>query len=315
MEINELVRAQDRIGKFQTVFPLKDGRIAGVNKTRLNELPVFLGTNPPTQDVVVPAGQASLETPLRVSGEGPVQLTQLGAVRDATHGAVSVQLFTRDGSQAILCMNAPIHIDTMFGPGGLMYPLPEGLYLDETRAASVVFTDLTGSGTLARIVGVGAKYTQLQADQSLGRIKQRLKDSQSLTIPYWYTCNDGPETLTPLQTKQFVIEIFGDHNFDIHQFSAVSTGTFNINIQRMVNNASIINAPRGTNNLGAGSSVTYPVPSVMLMGTNSYPYRLHEPQLVFAGEQLLVTLVDTSGASNTIWLTIGGVGIKVKDWS
>ena len=125
----------------------------------------------------------------------------------------------------------------------------------------------------------------------------------------------GPETLTPLQTKQFVIEIFGDHNFDIHQFSAVSTGTFNINIQRMVNNASIINAPRGTNNLGAGSSVTYPVPSVMLMGTNSYPYRLHEPQLVFAGEQLLVTLVDTSGASNTIWLTIGGVGIKVKDWS
>lgn len=314
--MDELVKAQDSIGKFDTVFPLKDGRIAGINKRRLYEYPVFLGTNPPTNDVTVPAGAASTETLLRVSGEGPVQITQLGALRNNTdHQAVTVQLFTRDGSQSILCMNAPIHIDTMFGPGGLMYPLPEGLYLDETRAASVIFTDLTGYGTLARIVGVGAKYTQLQADQSLGRIKQRLKDSQSLTIPYWYTLNDGPETVAPLATAQFIIEIFGDHNFDIHQFSAVSNGTFNINIQRMVNGESIINAPRGTNNLGAGSAVTYPIPSVMLMGNNSYPYRLNEPALVFAGEQLLVTLVDTSGASNTIYLTIGGVGIKVKDWS
>lgn len=313
--MDEFVKAQDNIGKFDTVFPLKDGRIAGINKKRLYEYPAFLGTNPPNMDVTVPLGASSVETPLRVSGEGPIQATLLGAVRDTTHGAVTVRLFGRDGSQAFMCMNAPIHIDNMFGPGGNMYPLPEGLYLDETRAASVIFTDLTGAGTLARIVACGAKYTQLQGDPSLSRIKERLKDSQSLSIPYWYTLNDGPAVLTPLQTAQFVIEIFGDHNFDIHQFSAVSTGQFCINIVRLTNGESIINAPRGTNNLGAGSSITYPIPSVMLMGTNQYPYRLHEPALVFAGERLLVTLIDTSGSANTIYLALGGVGIKVRDWS
>ena len=86
--MNELVRAQDKIGRFDTLIALKDGRIAAVEKRRLYEMPFFLCTDPPNNNVTVPTSATSAEVAMRVSGEGPVQLTQFGAVQDDDHGAV-----------------------------------------------------------------------------------------------------------------------------------------------------------------------------------------------------------------------------------
>ncbi len=103
--MQELVRAQDRIGKFDTLIGLKDGRIAAVEKRRLYEYPFFILTDPPNNDVVSPANATSPQTAMRVSGEGPVQMTQMGAVQDGTHGNVLVRLYIRDGSQQIQISN------------------------------------------------------------------------------------------------------------------------------------------------------------------------------------------------------------------
>lgn len=304
--MQELTRAQDKIGKFDTLIGLKDGRIAAVEKRRLYEMPFFLMTDPPNNDVVSPAAQVSPETSMRVSGEGPLQITQLGAVRDTTHGPVLVRLYMRDGSQQIKVSNVPIHIDSMFGPGGQMYPMPEGIYVDESRAMSADFTDLNGAGTNSRIVCVGAKYTNLQGDPSLERVKQRLKASEFLSVPQFYGVNDGKAVLTKYQTVQYQINIDAASNFEIHQLSCASDGDFLLNIVDMSKGESIINAPRNGN---------YPLPASLFVGAGGYPYRFHEPILVFAGQTLLITLVDTSGAANTVYLTLGGVGLKVRKWS
>ncbi len=304
--MDEFVRAQDKIGRFDTLIALKDGRIAAVEKRRLYEMPFFLCTDPPNNDVASAANSTSANVGMRVSGEGPVQLTQLGAVQDSTHGNVLVRLYMRDGTGQRQISNVPLHIDTIFGSGGNMYPLPEGLYVDEDRALSATFTDLTGSGTNTRICAVGAKYSQLQMDPSLVRVKERLKAAEFLSTPQFYGINDGSAVLTAYQTLQFVVEIAGDQNFEIHQLSKVSTGTFLINIVDMAKDESIINAPRNGN---------YPLPAELYFGDGSYPYRFHEPILTYGGQNLLVTLVDTSGSANTIYITLGGVALKVRKWS
>lgn len=304
--MEEFVRAQDKIGRFDTLVALKDGRIAAVEKRRLYEMPFFLCTDPPNNDIVVPSGATSANVALRVSGEGPVQLTQFGAVFDTDHSLVLVRMYMRDGSGQRQISNVPLHINTLFGPGGNMYPLPEGLYIDEDRAMSVDFTDLTASGTHARICAVGAKYTQLQMDPSLARVKERLKAAEFLSTPQFYGINDGSALLTAYQTAQYVVEIAGDQNFELHQLSKYSDGDFLINIVDMAKDESIINAPRNGN---------YPLPASLYFGDGSYPYRFHEPILVYGGQNLLVTLVNTTGDDNTIYLTLGGVALKVRQWS
>jgi len=80
--MNELKRAPDNIGKLQTIFSDKRGRVAGVNKDRLNELPFMLNTNPPNLRAMMPTPlQGSPTRELRISAEGPMQVTQLNAKR------------------------------------------------------------------------------------------------------------------------------------------------------------------------------------------------------------------------------------------
>ncbi len=305
--MKEFERAQDKISKFDTLISLKDGRVAAIDKRTLNESPFFLLTDPPFNNIIVPANGVSKEAAMRSAGEGPLQLTLLGAVRDSVHGPVTVRMYIKDGSQTIPISNVPLHIDTLFGPGGKMYPLPEGAYIDENRALSVSFTNLNEDDeTQSRICGVGAKYTQLQADPSLARVKERLAASEFLSSPQFYGVNDGSISLAACAEATYQVEIQGDHNFELHQLSAISTGPFSINIIDMSKKESIINAPRNG---------TYRAPSTLLFGDASYPYRFHEPILYFAGQRLLIDIVDTSGDVNQIYLTFGGVALKVRKWS
>lgn len=308
MKFNEMQQAPEYIGRFSTLIQMKGGRIMAVDKRRLDETPFFLMTNPPNNEVSYAAGRSSLETAMRLSGEGPMQLSMLGVYPTSVNSNLLslVRLFTRDGNQPVMLMNSPLHISTLFGPGGSMYPLPEALYCDEDRALSVVFTNLdTESAANTRIVAVGAKYTKLQEDPSLVRVKERLKDSQFDSIPYWYGLDKTKASLSAFQSAQYQITIDGSHNFEIHQLSYFSNGTFSLDIVDLTKGESLIQAPRGTH---------YETPNLMLCGNGSYPYRLNEPVIVYGGQRLLVSLTDTSGAGNTVYLTLGGRALKIRKW-
>lgn len=304
--MNEMLRAPDSIGRMQTIFAKKNGMVVGINKKRLMEGSFFLNQNPPNTNVTMAANRNSPTVAMRASGEGPMQITQFGAVRDASHAACLVRLFIRDGVNAIPMMNSPCHIDTIFGPGGQMYYLPEGLYVDEDRAMSAMFTDLSGAENHARITAVGGKYTQLQQDPTMRRIKDRLKSSQYLSMPYFYTLDSGSKTLTGLQALDTEIMIANQMNFEIHQIGFVSTGSFNLDIIDLTKGESIINAPSGSH---------YLIPHLLMCGDTGYPFRLHEPVMIFGGQRLLVRLQDTSGSSNQIFLTLGGKLVKIRQWS
>lgn len=306
MIANEFTRAQDRIGKFNTTFDEKSGRIVGVNKRRLYETPFALLTNPPNNSIAIAANGTTTELAMRVGGEGPMQLTQVGAVADVSHSSnVLVRLMMRDGSGVNPLNNTPCLLSTVAGVGGKMYPLPEAIYIDEDRALVAVFKNLDGDPTEARLCFVGAKYTHLRQDPMLARVRERLKNSQFISTPYWYAFDGGSVALTACQTVQAEIEIANDHNFEIHQFAYSSKGAFNIDIVDESKGESLINAPRGTH---------YQLPASLFCGNGQYPYRLHEPVMVFSGQRLLVTLTDTSGSANTVYLTLGGKAVKVRNW-
>ncbi len=279
------------------------GRIRGINKLRVYENSFFLNTNPPNTQVVVAANATSQATGMRISAEGPVQVTQLGALRDSSHNPVLVLLEIQDGVSVGQLMNNPCHIDTLFGPGGLMYHLTEGLYLDEYRSLAVVFKDISGSDNLVRITAAAAKYTKLRGDPGLDRVGQRLKDRQYLSLPYLYTFDDGKAVLTPLGYAEYEITVVSSGHFLIGQMSFSSTDTFSLDIVDMSKGESIVNGPSATNFL---------IPHYLMCGDGSYPYRFHEPVMVYAGQKLLVRLQDTSGAANTVYLTLGGSQLKVR---
>lgn len=320
-ELDSAILSADRM---PTVFQDKVGQIVGINKKRIYETPFFINTNPPQTVVPIKNGSTSKAASLRVSAEGPMQILELGARRDDANKftACNVVLTIQDGASAHSLMNAPCHIDAIFGPGGQMYPLPEGLYIDENRALSAVFTDLvptTGAppqpAKKVQITGSAAKYNQITKDPTLARIKQRLQTRQFLSMPYWYTFDNGSVTLSPLGYQEVTLEIGFDHHFEIHQMSIVSDGEVAVNIIDLTKGESIINAPSNGN---------YPVNSRLWFGQGGYPYRLHEPITIFTTQSLMFQLQDLSGIpyvagdarypGNKVYLVLGGRRITVKDW-
>jgi hypothetical protein len=124
--------------------------------------------------------------------------------------------------------------------------------------------------------------------------------------PYFYTFNDGSITVPALGTVTAQIQMNLDTNFELHQIGLSSSGTFCLDVVDSAKGESLINAPHGTH---------YPVPSSLLCGTTGHPMRFHEPIMVYAGQTLNITLIDTSGSANTIYLTFGGLAVKVRKWS
>jgi hypothetical protein len=231
-----------------------------------------------------------------------------------------LQLATRDGVSSPTLMNNWIHRDCLAGSQGQPYPLPDALYADETQALNATFQDISGVSVNANLGNGGqltmsaAKYSQLQSDPKIQRIRQRLQNKQMLSLPYWFTFDSGFVTLEPFGYQEAVITIPEDSHFEIHQLSyafgpGVTGGQFAVNIVDLAKGESIINAPSGRN---------YMIPYQLLFGQNGYPYRYPEPVTVFAGQQLSVKLQETGGNAGSptlLYIALGGKKVPVRMWS
>lgn len=301
---SSLVKAPNKLRRMPSVITRPDGSVVAANKKRIYETPFFLLTNPPVNNVTFPALGTSATAAMRVASAGPMQVVELGAQRT---NPCTVMLYINDGVSPKRMMNAPCHIDTLFGNGGLMYPLAEALYLDENRALSIAYTDLANSGNNAAQVALScSRYGQIQDDPTLGRIKQRLSSKEYLSMPFFLTFDQQSVTLASLANTMVNMQIPQDINFEVHQISFVSTGSFALNITNAESGVALINAP---------SNDDYNIPNLMMCGTNQHPYRFSEPWLLFGGQNLTISLADTSQASNTIWITLGGKMVSPKQWS
>lgn len=298
------------MGKTLTIFDAPDGRVIAVNRKRLAEMPYFLLTNPPNNSVAIAANQASLQSVMTLSGEGPAQITAFAAQRT---GACLVMLQMQDGMTMRGLMNGAVHIDTIFGntagaplPGFQPFYLPEALYIDELRSLVVTFTDLSGAANAVRLNMLSSRYLPLLVSPDIEAVRQRLEEKQYVSMPYFYTLDQGDVTLAASATGQFPITVGQDHHFQIYKMMAISDAAFDINIVDTSTGESIIDSPNDGN---------FPISSNLIMGNANFPFIFHQPRLVQVGQRLLVTLVNRDTLNpNRIFLTLGGRALADRMW-
>lgn len=292
------------MGRIQTLIPNKQqpGAIIGVNPKRLQELPYYLLTNQPHNEVVVAGSLASPMRVMMISGEGPGQLVSFAHEKTQD---MKVFLQIQDGSSMRGLMNGSVHIDTIAGTGAQPYYLPEALYIDEKRALLATFTNITTEEGSIRFVARTKRLLSPSADPGLVFVRQRMENRQYLSNTYWYTLDEGAVTLAQGETLNTTITVGQQHHFDIFKLSRVSTGRFNIDIVDTARGESIISGPL---------DVHYPIGDEILFGTGNFPFTLHEPRMVEVGQKLLVTLVNRHNDDNTIYLTLGGRAVKIQMW-
>lgn len=323
------------MSKYPTIVDRPDGVVVGVNFKRISECPFFLLPNQPQNQLVIPPGQSLQQVPISISGEGPAQINELTAQRsliDTVTGLpvayanptaiATVFLQIQDGQGMRPLMNGAAHIDTIFGnydfgtnPLSKGYPLAEALYIDEQRKILVSATDLANvtapnpATNNIRIAMTSQRLLSRIYDADISRARAKMEKRQYMSMPYFYVLDNGFSTLAAGGTNVETISIGQDSHFELFQLSAVATGglgSFLINITNQDTGESLFDAPLG---------VSFPLSSGLVVGSAAFPMRLHEPRFFEVRSKLIVTLVDVSGAPNTVFLTLGGRMLADRMWS
>jgi hypothetical protein len=306
--------------RIPTLLNRADGAVLGVNPKRLNEIPYWLmtnrnATNPPTQNaLVIAASQSSPPTVMSISGEGPCAVYAFTAQRT---GVARVLLQIQDGPKIRGLMNRACHIDTIFGSytpaafGNRAYYLPEALFMDEERSVIATVTDISAVANTVRLNMEAQRLLSRQYDHQLANIRARMDKRQYLTLPHFYTFDNGSSTLAAAigATNTETITISGEFHFELFKLTAVAQqglGSFSWNIQDAVTGETLVDMPQGsTGNIGSGLSI----------GNASFPFTFHEPRFFSIRTKLIVTLVNRVAAANQIFLTLGGRDLADRLWS
>lgn len=109
-------------------------------------------------------------------------------------------------------------------------------------------------------------------------------------------------TLTALQTLQFTVQIQQKADFEWVNRIAKSTGSFRAQIQDASTGRNLI-----TNNPPGGSTIPpNSVDAANYFGSAQLPNPLLQPYVFARASSILVTLIDTSNAGNTIEINFDG---------
>lgn len=294
------------MARIPSLLERPDGSIAAVNLKRLNEIPYHLLTNVPDNNIAIPADSSSPPTIMSISGEGPAQIHSFAANRDA-ECLVLIQI--QDGQNVRALMNRAIHVDTIFGNfnnNSRAYPLPEALYIDETRGIIITATDISHADNHFRPDFLTDRFLTRMADPNLEKIRARMDQRQYLSMPSFYALDNGSSSLLAGGTNQETITIGQDSHFELFQITAKSDGVFDLNITNIDTGENLIDGPLGA---------SFPISSNLLTGNAAFPFRFHEPRFFNLRSKLLVTLTDRSGAPNKVWLTLSGRNLADRMWS
>lgn len=307
------------MSRIPSLITRDDGEVLAINSRRLAEIPFFLSTNQPNDSVTVPPRQASAPLVGSVSGEGPAQVFAFSREIQRPPGTLQTDAQMRvfmqiqDGPMQRGLMNGAVHVDTIMGSLGLPYRLPEALYLDELRSLIFMFTNLnTLADNLIRPLAHCSRFLTQQVDNDLTRVRKRMQERQYLSVPYWYTLDQGPVDVNAGTTATATITVGQDHHFEFSKLSAVvedlvagPAGPWDINIVDVSKGESIIDGPQ---------NVDYPISGDLIFGTAQFPYNLYVPRLVQVGMRLVVTIVNNHVDAQRFHLTLGGRALALRMW-
>lgn len=288
--------------RIKTLLERADGSVAGVDRAKMAEIPFFFVTNPPNEAIVIPAGQSSALEIVSVSGEGPAEIDALSTERT---GAALVKIRIMDGNTPRSLMNRDVHIDTIFGNGSLPFVMPESLYIDENRAANIIFSNISGAPNTIRPALSASRYLKEIYDPHLKITRNRLNRRQYLSCPYFYTFDTPVTALGIGAATTAQISIGTDHHFELWKITGVQTGPYDLNITDMTTGEPLVDGFQGN---------TFGISNGLIVGTAGFPFILKEPRRFKKGTKLMVNIQNRHGAPNTIFLTLSGRMIADRMW-
>lgn len=295
------------MSKIPTIIDNPDGSIRAVNLKRLNEMPFHLLSNVPSNVMQVPAQGSSQPTIMSISGEGPAQVH--GFASENLDNRLLILIQIQDGQSIRALMNRACHVDTIFGnytPGNRAYPLPEALYVDEQRGIIITATDFSGVANTFRPDFLTARFLSRMADPTMEKVRSRMEQRQYLSLPGFLTLDNGKSVVAPGATNEETITVGQDAHFEIFQITASATSPlFDLNLVNLDTGESLVEAPLSQNFAISGN---------LLTGNAGFPFRFHEPRFCELRSKIGVTLVNRSGAPNTIFLTLGGRSLADRMW-
>ncbi len=274
---------------------------AVVRNVDLLRNPFILLPNQPSNQIAMSA-LSPAEAYATVSSSGPVDVA---AFAKSNSAAPRVMLSLQDGSYKQPLMNAAIHADCIFGSARKPYVLPEFLHLNEQRSLQITTTDISGEASTFNPSFWSAQHLALQPDDTNKIGEDRVNEREMATFPFWYTFCAGFSTLAALGTGVETIILSQEFDFLLSKLSFVSTGSFKINIKNASTGRSILDAPGSQN---------YQIDSALFMGDGNFPYTLYMPLRFGSGEKIVITMTDTSDDDNTVFIALGGSGIRNKMW-
>ncbi|NDQ57333.1 MAG: hypothetical protein GZ088_09710 [Acidipila sp.] len=292
--------------RIPTIIDAPDGTIRGVNIKRLAEIPYFLLGNTPNNIISMLANQSSEPVSMSISGEGPAQLFHLAAERLAP---CKIMIQIQDGQGVRALMNKACHVDTIFGnynANNRPYTLPEALYLDEQRQVIITATDISGADNTFRPSLDAQRLLTRLADHDLSRARAKMEKRQYLSLPSFYTLDNGSSVIAANGTNVETITVGQESHFDLVQITAVSTGVFDMEIVNISTGESMTDGPLAQ---------SFPISSNLCSSASAgFPFKFHEPLFVELKSKLQITLTDRSGAPNTVFVTFGGSNLADRMW-
>jgi len=277
-----------------TISIAPNGEVKGINPDRLGIRPFWLSLDRPNNTVNVPPLNSTTLLIMSTNLDGPVDITGMSATADGNFLA-SIALWQSSNNKRPLMMS-PIHSDTVFGTGGQPYPLPEVLRVNQLQKLAFSLTNLETTEIEVQICCLGR---QLQKNIRSER-EAKMQRQGDVTFPYFMTLDGGKAVVGANATAEIPLTVGTNLDFQMFQISGVSTSTYTLDI---------VDADTGESIIGAPADSNYGIANNLIVGSNVYPFRFSQPRMVKRGQRLIARIIDTSGSSNTIYLTIGGRAI------
>ena len=274
--------------------------------------PYTLVTDPRT--ITLAANGVSEPVPMVIDGKGHFEIFDAFYV-SAQSAGFTVTLFDADSfgpdARPIL-MNREVHVSSIasgagvtlpisgaFGTGGSAgrpYRWPETLWMDvshEKRGAMVVavFHNLSSSENVIRFALHGRRWYYVQAPYDVARRMEEIFRGRPRTMPYFWTTDERVSMAGSAGPTDFQIRMGDDAWSELHRFSAVSTGVFDILLSEAASGRRLMNQA---------------IRSDLVFGTGEFPFMLAESSLFEQNMKLIARLTELTDETNTIWLTLAG---------
>jgi hypothetical protein len=285
-----------------------------VNELKKYVKPFWLTTED-AEVITLAGGEQTDFIPMTVDGKGHFEIFDAFFKSSQAEG-FTVELFDPGnlGQDRPLLMNREVHVATIASGGGTTLPLtgslpassspgrpfrwPQAFFMNVVSGTGTImarFRNLSASSNTIRFVLVGRRWYHLKAPWKVANRMEEIFREQARTFPYFFTTDKWVD-LTALGSSQEIVRFGDDAYVEWMKSMAVSTGAFQVRIVETTTKKRLMESP---------------VINSLAFGTGEFPLLNWENALFEPNYQLTFELDDLSGATNTLFLTLGCRKIKV----